>query len=106
VIKEDLKATGEHGVVETPKAYKLLHCFVVGKVQMQWEQIVHKMHCKYPWIGMNGQSHKGLCLRSWLSFQDCIKLHELTVFPADVAEKQRFCMQQMIKKPQQVTVHQ
>jgi hypothetical protein len=31
---------------------------------------------------------------------DCIKLHKLTVFPADAAENQRYYMQQRIKKPQ------
>jgi hypothetical protein len=35
---------------------------------------------------------------------DCIKLHKLTIFPADPAEKQHYYMQQMIKKPQGVTV--
>jgi hypothetical protein len=39
-------------------------------------------------------------------FWDCIELHKLTVFLADAAEKQRFYMQQMIKKPQRVSVHQ
>ncbi len=62
------------------------------------------MHSKDPWIGMNGKSHKGLCMISWLSFQDCIQLHKLTIFPADAAEKQCIYMQQMIKKPQQGTV--
>jgi hypothetical protein len=37
---------------------------------------------------------------------DCIELHKLTIFPADAAELQRYYMQQTIKKPQQVTVHQ
>jgi hypothetical protein len=37
---------------------------------------------------------------------DCIKLHKLTVFPADAAEKQHYYMQQTIKKPQWVTVRQ
>jgi hypothetical protein len=37
---------------------------------------------------------------------DCIKLHKLTIFSADAAEKQHYYMQQMIKKSQQVTVHQ
>jgi hypothetical protein len=50
------------------------------------------------------ESHKSLCMHSWLSFQDCIELHKLRVFPADAAEKQRFYMQQTIKKPQQVLV--
>jgi hypothetical protein len=35
---------------------------------------------------------------------DCIELHKLTVFSADAAEKQRYNMQQTIKKPQRVTV--
>ncbi len=37
---------------------------------------------------------------------DCIKLHKLTIFPADAAEKQRYYMQQTIKKTQRVTVRQ
>jgi hypothetical protein len=49
---------------------------------------VNEMHTKIPWIGVNGKSNKGICMRSWISFMDCIKLHKLTVFPADVAEKQ------------------
>jgi hypothetical protein len=65
------------------------------------------MHSKDPWVGVNRQeSHKGLRAQSWLSFQDCIKLHKLTLFPADAAEKQHFYMQQTIKKPQQFTVRQ
>jgi hypothetical protein len=39
-------------------------------------------------------------VQSWLSFQDYIELLKLTTFPADAAEKQRFYMQQMVKKPQ------
>jgi hypothetical protein len=65
------------------------------------------MHSRDPWVGVNSELHKGLCMQSWLSFKDCIKLHKLTVFPADTAEKQRFYyMQETIKKPQQVSVHQ
>ncbi len=37
---------------------------------------------------------------------DCIELHKLTIFPADAAEKQRYYMQQTIKKPKRVTVRQ
>jgi hypothetical protein len=39
-------------------------------------------------------------VQSWLSFQDCIKLHKLTIFAT------YFYMPQMIKKPQRVTVRQ
>jgi hypothetical protein len=37
---------------------------------------------------------------------DCIKLNKLTVFPAGATEKQRFYIQQTIKKSQRVTVSQ
>jgi hypothetical protein len=73
---------------------------------MQWDRIVNKMHTKNLWVGVNGKSNKGICMKSWISFMDCIKLHKLTVFPADAAEKQRYYMQQTIKKPQRVTVRQ
>jgi hypothetical protein len=61
---------------------------------MQWDKIVQELHCKDTWIGVNGESHKSLHMQSW------------TIFPADAAEKQHFYMQQTVKKPQQVTVHQ
>jgi hypothetical protein len=64
------------------------------------------MHTKNPWIGVNGKSNKGICVKSWISFMDCIELHKLTIFPADAAEKQCYYMQQTIKKPQRVTAHQ
>jgi hypothetical protein len=58
------------------------------------------MHTKNHWVGVNGKSNKGIRVKSWISFMDCIKLHKLTVFPADAAEKQHYYMQQTIKKPQ------
>jgi hypothetical protein len=67
---------------------------------------MNEMHMKNPWIGIDGKSNKGIHVKSWISFMDCIELHKLTVFPADAAEKQRYYMQQTIKKPQRVTVHQ
>jgi hypothetical protein len=93
-------------VAEAQKAYEVFHCFVVGNLRTQWDRIVHKMHTKDPWIGMNGSSNKGPHIHSWLSFQDCIKLHKFTVFPVNATEKQHFYMTQMVKKPQQVTVRQ
>jgi hypothetical protein len=105
-LKEALKAKKDITVGEAQKAYKLFCCFVVGKAQTQWDRIVNEMHMKNLLVGMNGKSNKGFCVHSWISFMDCIKLHKLTIFPADAAEKQRYYMQQMIKMPQRVTVHQ
>jgi hypothetical protein len=85
-FKKVLKTKCNFAIAEAQKACKLFCCFVIGKAQMQLDKIMHEMHSKDPWISVNGKSHKGL-LRSWLSFQDCIELHKLTIFPADVAEK-------------------
>jgi hypothetical protein len=105
-LKEALKAKKDVAVEKAQKAYKLFRCFVVGKVQTNWDRIVNQMHTKNPWVGVNGKSNKGICVHSWISFIDCINIHTLTVFPADAAEKQRYYMQQTIEKSQQVTVRQ
>ncbi len=42
----------------------------------------------------------------WMSFQDCLELHKLTVFSADAATRQRFYIQQAVHKPQRATVRQ
>ncbi len=55
---------------------------------------------------MNGSSNKGPRAHSWLSFQDCVQLHKLTIFPVDAIEKQHFYMQQTVKKSQKVTIRQ
>ncbi len=58
-------------------------------MQTQWDRIVNEMHTKNPWTGINSKSsNKGICVKSWISFMDCIKLNKLTLFPADAAEKQ------------------
>jgi hypothetical protein len=105
-LNESLKATKTFAVKVAQKAYKLFCCFAVGEAQMQWDRIVNEMHTKNPWIGVNSKSNKGICVKSWISFMDCIELYKLTIFPADAAEKQCYYMQQMIKKPQQFTVRQ
>jgi hypothetical protein len=105
-LNESLKAKKTFAVKQAQKAYELFRCFVVGEARTQWDRIVNKMHTKKPWIGMNGKSNKGISMKSWISFMDCIELHKLTIFPADAAEQQHYYMQQTIKKPQQVTIHQ
>ncbi len=105
-LNESLMAKKSFAVEQAQKDYELFRCFVVGKALMQWDRIVNKMHTKNPWIGVNGKSNKGIRVKSWISFMDCIELHKLTVFLADAAEKQCYYMQQMIKKPQRVTVRQ
>jgi hypothetical protein len=82
----------------------MFHCFVVGNPQTQWDKIVHKVHTRDPWIGVNGGSNKGPRVCSRPSFLDCIKLHKLTIFPVDAAEKPCYYMKQRVKKPQRAMV--
>ncbi len=70
-----LKAEKGIAIAKTQKAYKIFRCFVTGYPWTQWDKIVHKMHTKDPWIGVNGSSNKGICIHSWPSFSDCIELH-------------------------------
>jgi hypothetical protein len=97
--KEILKAKKSVVVAETQKAYEAFHFVVVGNLQTQWDRIVYIMYIKDLWVGVNRSSNKGPCICSWLSFQDCIKRHKLTLFPVDATEIQCFYMQQTVKKP-------
>jgi len=58
------------------------------------------------WEGVNGKMYQGPRMRTWKSLTDCIELHKLTVLPTDAAEKQRFYVQQVVRKPQRVTIRQ
>jgi hypothetical protein len=64
------------------------------------------MHERDSWAGVNGQVTKGRHPHTWMSFQDCLELHELTVFSADAAKRQRFCIHQALCKPLRATVRQ
>jgi hypothetical protein len=64
------------------------------------------MHERDLWAGVNRQVTKERHLRTWMSFQDCLELHKLTVFSSDAANRQRFYIQHMVRKPQRATVQQ
>jgi hypothetical protein len=88
------------------KLYKQLRNLLSGNAQSQWDCVCREMHEHNLWAAVNGQVPKGRCLQVWMSFLDCLKLHKLTVFSADAAEKQRFYIQQAVRKPQRATVQQ
>jgi hypothetical protein len=88
------------------KPFNLACQLVIGEVQTQLDKIVKEMFNCATWIGINGKSNKGPRVRTWNSLMDCIELHKLTVLPADAAEKQRFYFQQVVRKPQRVTIRQ
>jgi hypothetical protein len=95
MLKEGWKAHNKAVV----KTYKLLRNLLSGYPQSQWDQVCHEMHERYLWAGVNGQMTTGRHLHLWTAFQDCLKLHKLTVFTADAAKRQRFYIQQAVCKP-------
>jgi hypothetical protein len=64
------------------------------------------MHKCDLWAGVNGQMTTWRCLHLWTAIRDCLELHKLTVFTADAAKRQLYYIQQAVRKPQRVTVHQ
>ncbi len=54
----------------------------------------------------NGQVTTGRHPPLWAAFRYCLELHKLMVFTADAAERQRYYIQQVVRKPQRATVHQ
>jgi hypothetical protein len=81
------------------KVYELLKNLLSPVLQTQWDRICHKMHKRDLWAGVNGHVTIGRCPHLWTDFKDCLKLHKLTVFTADVAERQCYYIQQAVHKP-------
>jgi hypothetical protein len=67
-FKDILKAKKVTAIAVTGQAYEMFRLFVLGDQQTQWDKIVQEMHTKDPWIGVNGVSHKGICISSWPAF--------------------------------------
>jgi hypothetical protein len=88
------------------KTYYQLRNLLSGDPQSQWDHVYHEMHKRDSWAAVNGQVTKGRRLQTWTSFQDCLELHKFTVFSADRAKRQRFYIQQAVRKPQRATVQQ
>jgi hypothetical protein len=72
------------------KTYEQLRNLLCGDLQSQWDCVCPKMHKRDSWAGVNGQVTKGRRPQTWMSFQDCLELHKLTVFSADAAKRQQF----------------
>jgi hypothetical protein len=88
------------------KSYEQLRNLLSGNAQSQWDRVCRKMHEHDLWAAVNGQVTKGRHLQMWMSFLDCLELHKLIVFSADASKRQRFYIQQAVRKPQRDTVRQ
>jgi hypothetical protein len=88
------------------KTYKLLRNLLSSDVQTQWDPICPKMHKRDLWAGVNGKVTEGRHPCTWAAFLDCLELHKLMVFTADAAKRQRFYIQQAVRKPQRAIAQQ
>ncbi len=84
------------------ESYEQLRNLLSSKAQSQRDCICREMHKHDSWAAVNGQITKGRRPQAWMSFLDCLELHKLTVFSADTAERQRFYIQQAVRKPQRL----
>ncbi len=102
-VLEEARST--HNQAEA-KMYEIRRNLMFGDLQTQRDMIGHKMHKHDLWAGVNGQMTVGRLLYLWIAFQDCLKLHKLTVFTADMVNRQQYYLQQAVRKPQRAAVHQ
>ena len=72
------------------KPFDLVRQLLIGEARTQWDKIVKEMFDRNTWVGVNRKTHDCPRVRTWKSLTDCIELHNLTVLPADAAEKQHF----------------
>ncbi len=86
--------------------YELLCNLLAGKPQTQWDQILLEMHDGDSWAGVNGEKNKSKHAKSYAAFLDSLEIHTLMDFTHNAAERQRYYIQQSVRKPQRATVHQ
>ncbi len=87
--------------------YEVVRSLLAGKPLTQWDRIIQEMlHDSESWAGPDGKENTGIRPKGWKAFLDCIELHKLTVFAPDAAERQRYYIQQGIRKPARASVRQ
>ncbi len=104
MLQEAQKARDK--AIAKTKTYEQLRILLPRNLQSPWDHVCCEMHERDSWAGVNGQVTVGRHQQTWMSFQDCLELHKLTVFSADAAKRQRFYIQQVVHKPQRATVQQ
>ncbi len=55
----------------------------------QWDKIVASQVDTAPWTDIRGKERPTACVKSYLSFMDCVTLHLQTVFAEDAVEQER-----------------
>jgi hypothetical protein len=69
-----------------------------------WNKIVREQTEADLFKDLQGMSRKGPRRLTRASFNDCIIIHLLTVFPNNTAEQEKYYLSNMLKKPQRVGI--
>ena len=84
--------------------YDLFCQLLADEPQVQRDRMVREVHKKDPWMGLDGNKHKGLHMKTSKLLEDCIMFHKLTVFNCDWVERQKAYMMGSLEKPRQLTI--
>ncbi len=73
------------------------------EAHIAWERIVEQQIGTTPWTDLKGKKHSKVEPKTKKSFDDCVTHHLLTFFSADAADRQKYYINNYLKKPQRVT---
>ncbi len=71
-----------------------------------WNKIVSKQTKSNPYVNLQGDAKEGSRGMSRQLFLDCVMFHLLTAFLINAAEQEKYYINNVLKKPQRVTVRQ
>ncbi len=71
-----------------------------------WNKIVSEQMESNPYVNLQGDTLEGQRGMSRQSFHDCVMFHLLTTFPINGAEREKYYITNVLKKPQRVNVRQ
>jgi hypothetical protein len=76
------------------------------KSKYSWNKIVSKQVGGSLFVNLQGVSLEGPGGMSCESINDCVMLHLLTAFPLNAAEQEKYCITNVLKKPQRFNIRQ
>jgi hypothetical protein len=90
----------------TGKMFTFYSNLLSPESKYSWNKIVGKQTESDPFIDLQGDSLESPRGTSCKSFNNCIMVHLLTVFPINAAEQEKYYISNVLKKPQRINVRQ
>jgi hypothetical protein len=94
-------AKNKHKAAAT-KMFQLYANLLPLDAKYTWNKIVKEQTEADPFKDLQGVSRKGPRGLLWESFDYCVMFHLLTVFLNNAAEQEKYCLSNVLKKPQRV----